>query len=126
MPRKPCASLPHEVVLTAKTTTDGVTARLWSDKRQGGDGLVRSIRYHDGATIARDAPLDLGTDAVAIGKVVLANDGIWAVTLDQAGAPAELLHYAPQKSNRCYSCARFALAELCAQAVVVDLAKLRD
>jgi hypothetical protein len=116
----------HESLLAAQAIGGGVNARLWSDTRYGGDGVIRTIRQQDGETVARGAPLDLGADARSIVKVALGDDGVWALTHDQNGVPAEILKYRQQRRNQRYDCMRFSIADLRAQSEPIDLALCND
>ncbi|PSJ38509.1 hypothetical protein [Allosphingosinicella deserti] len=111
---------PHEVVLSAKQKDEGIWARLWSDARHGGDGTVRSIRQVDGTTSLRNGSLKLGSDAPSVVKIEAADDGLWALTVDDDGVPAELLRYHQNKREAKYQCTRFALADLRATAILID------
>jgi hypothetical protein len=116
---------PCEALLLGKVRGDGVTAWVWSDARYGGEGTVRTIREQNGATRLRQPPLELGRDAMSIVQVRMSDGGIWALTADADGAPAELLHYRPQKRNHLYQHFRFPLEALRAKAVTIDLEQLR-
>jgi hypothetical protein len=111
----------HERLLAAKAGSKGVSLRIWSDARYGGDGRVRSERRDGHQVIARQAPLDLGEDALAIVKVEAADDGLWAIATGSDGFPATLIQYRYHKRQSRYDCVRHAIDDLCADALVLDL-----
>lgn len=113
---------PHETLLMARVVGGVLSARIWSDARYGGDGTVRTIRREFGEEVVRQPVLRLGADALSIVKIVQADDGIWALTVDEQGAPAELLHYRMGKRKSHHVCTRLPLAPLRDRAVVIDLA----
>jgi hypothetical protein len=112
---------PYEKVLSATRHGDVVTARIWSDARYGGDGSVRAIRIENGVRTARNLPVKLGDDAFSIIKVLQDDDGLWALTTDGAGNPAELLQYRLQKRDHRYQCIRFDLRKLRSKATQLRL-----
>ncbi len=112
----------HELPLMVKTNTQGgIIARLWSDARYGGDGLVRWVRDDSGRTVNTSEPLDLGADAGTMARLILADDGLWGLTLDGEDRPAHLLRYYRNKREQCFVTRRFDVADLAAQAIRIDL-----
>ncbi len=113
---------PGETLLSARWSGDGVLARIWSDARYGGTGRVLNVRDEHGTRIAGRRPaLKLGEDALAIARIEIADDGIWAVTLDEQGWPMTLLHYRYWKRSSTYDCTRHDLAEFEREARTIDL-----
>lgn len=111
----------HEMPLMMKVNSQGeAIARLWSDARYGGEGLVRWVRHDGGRNVQTSAPLDLGPDAGTMARLLLADDGLWGVTLDAAGVPANLLRYRRNKREQRFMVQRYDLAELAAAAAQVD------
>ena len=129
-PRHPTAEAatlrlePHETLLAAYGTVQQATARIWSDARYGGKGTVRTMRYDNGVGTLKQAAIKLGPDALSIAKVQLGDDGVWAMTVDEKQAPAELLVY--RRKGGAQNCQRFDLQALALEAVRVELSGLRD
>lgn len=115
---------PHETLLAAYGTPQQLTARIWSDARYGGKGTVRTMRYEGGMGTLRQAVIKLGPDALSVAKVQLADDGVWAMAVDDSQAPAELLLYRG-KHGRMES-QRFDLPALAGEAVRIELSGLHD
>lgn len=117
---------PHDTPLMAKVMDGDLTATIWSDARSGGEGVMKSVTFNDDGTQTRGATpkahrslLRLGHDAADIAQVQIADDGIWAVTVDADGAPAELLWYNKHRDGP-HRCSRFDLAGLAAAAIDID------
>jgi hypothetical protein len=118
---------PGELLLMGKWQGEGVSARIWSDARHGGNGTVRLVRREDGAEFSgRRPPIRLGDDSLSIGRVQFADDGAWAVALDADGWPSTLLHYRLKKRSHSYDCHRYDLDALCKDAATIDVAKFHD
>jgi hypothetical protein len=112
---------PHETLLSGHIVRQRVSARVWSDARHGGDGTVRSIRRENGETTLRQPVLKLGDDALSIASIQIGDDGIWAIKVDEDGAPAELLAYRSRKNRSRFDCTRFDLGEQVEQAMMLGI-----
>ncbi|MEG3086954.1 hypothetical protein [Sphingomonas sp. PB4P5] len=110
----------YETPLIAKMDDDKVVATIWSDARFGGDGTVRVIAIRGDERRVRETVLRLGDDATRVGELQITYDGILAVTLDESGAPAELLAYRRPRRDVPYACTRLALADLIEEAIDLD------
>jgi hypothetical protein len=68
----------------------------------------------------RETVLRMGDDAARVGELCITYDGILAVTLDESGAPAELLAYRRPRRDAPYVCTRLALADVIEEAIDLD------
>lgn len=117
---------PHDTPLMARVMDGDLTATIWSDARSGGEGALKNITLNSDGMHSQSATpkshrtlLKLGDDAADTAHVQLAEDGIWTVTIDRNGAPAELLWYSKRRDGP-HRCSRFNLAELYAAAIDID------
>ncbi|QNQ08484.1 hypothetical protein [Sphingomonas alpina] len=115
---------PYEVPLMAKTDGDGVVATIWSDARAGGDGHVRTLHLSNGQRTSYETVLRTGADAANIVDIRITHDGIWAMTVDDAGDPQALLCYYRDKRGGKHLCRRFELDALIDKAMSIDLGEV--
>lgn len=109
-----------ETVLSVRSRPHDLIARLWSDVRAGGTGAVRTVRRNpDGAWVQSRPNLLLGDDAARIVKLELSSEGVWAMAVDEAGSPAELLVFRLDKNGKTRSL-RFDLQALRQRATIID------
>lgn len=114
---KPC-----ETLLSGNRQGAAVILRIWSDAGLGGAGEVQSLRIGDRAHPHRTPLVNLEGDALSIARMAYSDDGaLWGVTIDETGAPAELLNYRRRKGDARSALYRFDLAELSRSATVIDL-----
>jgi hypothetical protein len=116
----------YEAPLAGRVKDGDLDATVWSDARLGGEGVVKSTRFKDDGHKTQRSVLKshrtllkLGADAADIAELRLGDDGLWAVTVDSDGVPAELLCYT-RRNDGPPRCARFALAKLAAKAIDID------
>lgn len=89
---------PHERLLAVSPATDDYLVRLWSDIRLGGDGTVQIFRIVDGKRASHRPILHLGKEASTIVEMRIDDEGgIWALRVDDAGIPTQLLRYGYDK-----------------------------
>jgi hypothetical protein len=111
----------YENPLVARSNEGVVTATLWSDPRQGGNGTIQTIHFKNDQVRARKNTVDLGADAADIRTVQLTDDGIWAVSVDADEAPSQLLHYVRKSKGGRPNRFSFDLNALQKEATVIDM-----
>lgn len=111
---------PYETPLMAKMQHDAIAATIWSDARRGGEGMLRNVTIRGGEIRARHSLLRIGEDAARIVDIQVLHDGIWAVAVDEAEAPTQLLCFHRTRRDAPHQCTRLDLNALVDEAIDVD------
>jgi hypothetical protein len=116
----------YEKPLLARTKDGVVSASLWSEARKGGDGTIQTMQFKNGQIKSRQKTIDLGPDAADIRTVQMTDDGIWAVAVDGAGEPSQLLYYVRKSKSGRPNRFSFDLNVLQQEATVIDMIGMVD